>query len=86
MAFVFGSIAKGTETATSDLDLLVVGKDLDYAEVYRAVAGAERVMARPVNPTVMRPAEWQAARAKQDSFASRIARQPRIFVVGSEGA
>lgn len=87
LAFVFGSIAKGSDTATSDLDLLVVSEKLDYAEVYRAVEKAERFMARPVNPTVLRPAEWRKERAKKDSFASRIARQPRIFVLGSdEGA
>ena len=70
----------------SDLDLLVVSEELDYAEVYRAVERAERVLARQVNPTVMRPAEWRAARAKEDSFASRIAAQPRIFVIGSDGS
>ncbi len=86
LAFVFGSIAKGSDTAASDLDLLVVSEELEYAEVYQAVEKAERFLARPVNPTVMRPAEWRAARTRQDSFASRIAEQPRIFVIGSEGA
>jgi len=86
LAFVFGSIAKGSDTAASDLDLLVVSEELEYAEVYQAVERAERFLARQVNPTVMRPAEWRAARTKKDSFASRIARQRRIFVIGSEGA
>lgn len=86
LAFIFGSVAKGSDTATSDLDLLVVSDELDYSEVYRAVERAERVMARPVNPTVMRPAEWRAAKAKKDSFVSRIAGQHRIFVLGNEGS
>lgn len=86
LAFVFGSIAKGTATATSDLDLLVVSEELDYADVYSALSRAESVLGRPVNPTVMRPAEWRQARAGKDSFATRVAQQPRILVIGSDDA
>ena len=30
-AFIYGSVAKGTDTARSDIDLMVIGNDMDYA-------------------------------------------------------
>jgi predicted nucleotidyltransferase len=83
-AFVYGSIAKGTDTAASDVDLMVITDKLEYAEVFAALKDAEAALARPVNPTLMTRAEWRRKRAEADSFAARIAAQPRLFVLGSD--
>lgn len=83
-AFVFGSVAKGIERAGSDLDLLVLSDALEYADVYTALQSAEVRLARPVNPTIMTAAEWRRKRAQGDSFAARIAAQPKLFVIGGE--
>ena len=83
-AFVYGSVAKHADTARSDIDLMVIGDDVSYAELFRALKSAERALARPVNPNVMTRADWLAKRARGDSFAARIARQPRLFVIGSD--
>ena len=85
-AFVFGSVAKGHDHAGSDLDLLVVSDDLAYTDVYTALQDAEARLARLINPTVMTQAEWQRKRAQRDSFAARVAAQPKLFVIGSEDA
>lgn len=82
-AFVYGSVAKGTDRAASDIDLMVIADDLDYAEVFSALQATEAELGRTVNPNVMSLAEWRRKR-KQDGFASRIARQPRLFVIGSD--
>jgi predicted nucleotidyltransferase len=83
-AFVYGSIAKGTDTASSDLDLMVISDKLDYSEIFGALKEAEVALARPVNPNVMTRAEWRRERAEEDSFAARVAGQPRLFVIGSD--
>ena len=83
-AFVFGSIAKRTETASSDIDLLILSETLAYSDLFDALQAAEAVLARSVNPTVFTIAEWHLRRAEADSFASRIASQPRIFVIGGD--
>lgn len=83
-AFVYGSIAKGTDTAKSDVDLMVITDKLDYAVVFAALKDAEAALARPVNPNLMTRAEWRRKRAEADSFAARVAAQPRIFVIGSD--
>jgi len=83
-AFVYGSVAKGSDRTGSDIDLLVVANELDYATLTTALAAAEETLARPVNPNLMSRAEWRRKRAEPDSFAARIAAQPKVFVIGAE--
>ncbi len=82
-AFVYGSVAKGSDRAGSDLDLLVISDELTYPDVYSALQSAERIVARKVHPTVLSRAEWERKRSRRDSFAARITSQPRLFVIGS---
>ena len=85
-AFVFGSVARGTEKVGSDIDLLVVSDELGHLDLYEALQDAEKRLARPVNPTVMSREEWRHKRSGRDSFAKRIAEQPKLFVIGSDDA
>ena len=39
-AFIYGSVAKGTDTAHSDIDLMVIGDNLNYSDLYTAAARA----------------------------------------------
>lgn len=84
LAFVYGSIAKGTDTASSDIDLLVVADDLGYEEVFQALLAVEVDFGRPVNPNLFGVDEWRTKVAQEDSFARRIARLPRLIVLGSD--
>lgn len=85
-AFVYGSIAKGVDHAASDIDLMVIADDLDYAALYAALPDAEAVLSRPINPNVMSAADWRLKRSREDGFVARIASQPKVFVIGSEHA
>lgn len=85
-AFVFGSVAQGTDRAGSDVDLFLLSDSLAYPDVYPALQNAERVLARPVNPTLMREEEWQRKHAEKGSFAARVAAGPKVFVIGDEDA
>ncbi len=82
-AFVYGSVAKGTDTARSDVDLLVVTDEVDYFDLFHALQPAEEMLARKVSPHVLTQEEWTTRRAAEDSFVARIAAQPQIFVIGS---
>lgn len=82
-AFVYGSIAKGTDSARSDIDLMVVGDKVEYADIFRRVSDAERRLGRKINPSVLAPADL-AKRRGEDSFHSRVLQQAKIFVMGSE--
>lgn len=82
-AFVYGSVAKGTDTARSDIDLMVIGNDLDYSGLYSALQDAEGKLLRKVNPTFLSSADWKRKAAEKGSFISKINAQPKIFVVGA---
>ena len=84
VAFVFGSIADGTDRAGSDIDVMVISDDLTYPDVYGALSEVEQMLARTINPTVLTRDEWRRKRQRLDSFASRIAAGPRILISGDE--
>src|SRR5216684_7562367 len=54
-AFVYGSVAKGTDTARSDIDLMVIGDELDYSELYTALLDVEGALGRKVSVTFLSP-------------------------------
>jgi predicted nucleotidyltransferase len=83
VAFVYGSIAKQSDTARSDIDLMVIGEDLTYSDIYAGLQDAEYVLGRPVNPTILNSAEWKRKKAEDSSFVQRVSEQPKIFIFGS---
>ena len=78
-------MAKGTDRADSDIDLMVLSDSLHHDRLYEALALAERELGRPVNPTLLTRAAWRSKRKTSDSFAARIADSPHLLVLGSEG-
>jgi Nucleotidyltransferase domain. len=84
VAFVYGSVAKGTDTSRSDVDLMVLSDDLAYAELFTALQGAEERLGRRVNPNLLTVQEWRNKRAEESHFVSSIAAQAKIFILGSE--
>jgi predicted nucleotidyltransferase len=83
-AFVYGSVAKQTDSSRSDIDVMVISDSVSYADLFRALEATERLLARPVSPNVMTRAEWHAKRRQPGSFAGRVAKQPRLFLIGSD--
>lgn len=84
IAFIFGSVAQGKERLTSDVDVLVVGA-ASFALVVSALSGAGERLRRSVNPVVMTRAALAAGLAKRERFAVRVAREPKIFLIGDAG-
>lgn len=83
-AFIYGSVAKGSDTANSDIDLLIIGTQLAYPDVFEALGTQETVIGRPVNPSIYSTEELQRKLAEDNSFVSRVFEQPKIFLIGSE--
>lgn len=80
-AFVFGSIAKGSDRARSDVDLLVISETLEYAELYAALLEAEGTLHRKIEPLLVTRAGWVAKLAAPGSFAERVMANERITVI-----
>ena len=83
LAFVFGSVAAGSERPDSDVDLMVLGS-ASFADLARALAPTHDVLGREINPTAMAPREFARKLAAGDGFARSVAKGPRIWLMGGE--
>ncbi|MFN0313956.1 MAG: transcriptional regulator [Burkholderiales bacterium] len=85
-AFVYGSVAKREDTASSDIDLMLISDDLAYSDLYGALEAVSNRLGRTVNPTIYTPQELAKRVKRKDSFTIRVLAQPKIWLVGSEDA
>lgn len=81
VAFVFGSIARGHETAGSDVDLMLIG-DLGFREAVAHLHPAQATLGREINPKVFSTTEFSAKAAKQ-AFLADVMAKPKIFLIGN---
>ena len=82
-AFVFGSVAKGEDTAESDIDLMVVSDALKPGEVQRYLYRTEHRLGRQIGLTVRKRAEFGQESRVADSFIAHVLAGPVLFVLGS---
>lgn len=82
-AFVYGSIARSEELAESDIDLMVIGEASRF-ELTKTLQEAEQRLARPVNATVYKPAEFAKKVTSDDHFVRAVLDKEMLFVVGNE--
>ena len=83
LAFIFGSVAKGQDTSKSDIDLLVVARGLPYADLMEQLLEVEKVIGRPVNPSLYSPEEMVAKIKSESHFIKRVIDQPKIMAIGT---
>ncbi|MDE0153745.1 MAG: nucleotidyltransferase domain-containing protein [Gammaproteobacteria bacterium] len=84
LAMVFGSVARGTDTADSDIDLLVVSNDLMWHELYVALQPIETRLDREISPALYTVQEFNANRASGNPFLSRVLAREHLVLVGEE--
>jgi predicted nucleotidyltransferase len=85
-AFVYGSVAKRSDSASSDIDLMIVSNDLTYADLYEALEAVSQQLGRKVNPTIFTPAELAKRVASGGAFVKRVLEQPKVWLKGDERA
>jgi predicted nucleotidyltransferase len=81
-AWIYGSVAKQTDTASSDIDLMVIGDDLTLGEVLEHLLPVEAELGRKINPPCYSSAEFERRRAEPDSFVSRVLAHPIVSLIG----
>ncbi len=84
VAFIFGSVATGTETPMSDVDVLIVGDNLSLSDVVSAIADAQRELGREVNPSLYPTREFCRKLAEGQHFISNVVAGQKIFLIGDE--
>lgn len=83
-AFVYGSIAKGTEKAGSDIDLMIIAEKISYAEVMELLTSAEVELGRSIHPTLYTRKEWLKRLKEKNAFVTRVTKQDKRWIKGTE--
>ncbi len=83
VALIFGSVARGSETRGSDVDVLIIGP-VDYGNVVDALYPAQERLAREINPKVFTAREWSAKLKEHNPFVLEVLSSKRIFLIGGE--
>lgn len=82
VAFIFGSVAQGQETAGSDIDVMIIG-DVGFAVAVEQLYQAQSELGREVNPKVYTPDEFGQQKST-DAFLLNVLAKPKIFLIGEE--
>jgi predicted nucleotidyltransferase len=82
LAFIYGSIAKGTDARTSDIDLMLIGEGLNYGDVMDVLMPFEESLQRSVSPTIFTSAEFASRLDQNSSFLVRVMEQPKLVIKG----
>ena len=85
-AVLYGSVAKDSDRATSDIDLLVVTDELTLEDVFTALEPAEKRLGRRVSPTVYSSDEFVRRRKARHPFLTKVMAGKHVVLLGSEDA
>lgn len=83
VAFIYGSIADGTDTAMSDIDLLTIG-NATLREIVSSLQDAQASIGREINPATYRAREFREKLAPEHHFVRSVYGASKIFLIGSE--
>lgn len=85
-ALLYGSVAKGSDGAASDIDVLIVADDLALEDVYAALAPAEKRLGRRISPTLYTAKEFARRRAAGNAFITKVLAGRHTLLAGSADA
>ena len=84
LAFVFGSTAAGEARPDSDVDLLIVGSNLDSTAVARETVEVAALLGREVNVTSYTPQQLRSRAQRGSRFTRTVLRGRKHWVRGDE--
>jgi hypothetical protein len=84
LAFVYGSLAAGTEKAASDIDLMIIGDEITSHDVVGELSVTERETGREINPSVYGVQEFCRKLADGNHFLKSVVDGPKLFVIGND--
>jgi predicted nucleotidyltransferase len=82
-AFIYGSFAKGTARAGSDIDVLIIGA-VDLGAVIDILHPVQKLVGREINPKVFSSREWQAKQQAKNAFVMEVRANPKIILIGDK--
>lgn len=83
-AFLTKSFVKGLRSGVHDIDLIVVGKDVNVSALTSAVQRAERQTEKEINYTVLKESELTLRKKRRDTFIVDVLKGSKIMLLGDE--
>ena len=81
-AWLYGPVAKKSDNASSDVDLMLAGRNPQLAKVLELLLPAEAQLGRKINPVCYTPAEFERRKSEKDSFVNRVLAQSAVALMG----
>lgn len=82
VAFIFGSVGRGEETSSSDIDLLIIGP-VNFADIVKILYPAQTILKREINPKIYTLLEWKKLLKNKNSFVKDVLKKPKHFIIGN---
>ena len=82
-AFIYGSVAKNEDTASSDIDLFLLANDIGSADLYPTLVDLEEKIGRKISLTVYRPTEFSRKLEAKNHFLVSVMQGPKIELIGN---
>lgn len=82
-AFIFGSIASGTKTPKSDIDLFVIG-ELGLRDISKLLKEPSNQLNREINTITMTENEFINRKLANEHFISQVLESPKLMIIGTE--
>jgi predicted nucleotidyltransferase len=83
LAFIYGSLASGTESADSDIDLMVIGT-VPLERLLKSMRQPEGILSRDINTSLYEVSEIKKRLKKSDPFITEVLNGPKIMLIGNE--
>ena len=83
IAFIYGSFARGEETAGSDIDLFIIGR-ISLDEVVSTLAKVENALGREINAKLLSEKEFKEKYSKKNHFVRSVLDSKQEFIIGTQ--
>ena len=81
--FIFGSVAKGTNSSQSDLDIFLIGS-LRYEDIGSFMFNLGRELVQEVNVVIFSQQKFLKTIKEGNSFISTVLQEPKIWLFGDK--
>lgn len=84
VAFIYGSFAKGDERQDSDIDIFLIGDDIDEDALVISISNLEKKLFKEINYTRYTESEYKKEKKKKNSFILEVIKAKKIFINGGD--
>ena len=82
-ALIYGSFAKGTAQAGSDIDVLIIGR-VELGSLIDLLHPVQKLVGREINPKIFSSREWDDKLKAKNAFVTELRANPKIFLIGDK--